>query len=224
MARPKIQINRKKEILDAARILFAEKSFEKTTMDEIAVKVGISKGSVYLDFKNKEDILVAIVEDNVGFLIQQTEALIKNAKAPYMEVLRKIFEKDVLNVFDMVTSQIHTHVALISTSYYIRERLQPIVQKIFSHIASVLEKAAKNGEIQSHEDYYNLAQIIHTCMQGYLPPYDLKYSPSYRKDISKEEIRKILMKDASVAIEIIISGVKTAKYNTKNNLEILNNK
>ena len=120
MARPKKQLNRKEDILNAAQVLFAEKGFEKTTIDEIARHIGIGKGSVYLDFKNKEDILLAIIERHCISLYEQAESYIKNAKAPYIEILKQVFQNDVLNVFDMVTSQVHTHVALMHTSYKVK--------------------------------------------------------------------------------------------------------
>lgn len=52
-------------IIGAARELFSEKGFEKTTMLDIAKKIGIAEGSVYNYFKNKDDILFKITEEQL---------------------------------------------------------------------------------------------------------------------------------------------------------------
>jgi AcrR family transcriptional regulator len=53
---------RKGEILDAAERLFAEKSYDRTTINDMLEAVGISKGAFYHYFKSKEDVLDAVIE------------------------------------------------------------------------------------------------------------------------------------------------------------------
>lgn len=211
MARPKTQLNRKTDILNAAQELFAEKSFEKTTIDEIAKNVGISKGSVYLDFKNKDQILLALAERHVLFLTNKLEAQVNSAEAPYLELLRQIFKNHVINVYDMAFSHMQSHVSLIHTSYHIKQELNYLVEKWFINIASILEKAEQNGEIKPYSDYKKLAQLIQISLQGFFPPYDLKYSHNHRTDLKKDEIRTLLLEDVSTVIEIILSGLKNTQ-------------
>lgn len=47
-------------ILQVAEEVLAEKGYHETSMDEIAMRVGIAKGTVYLHFPSKEDLVVAI--------------------------------------------------------------------------------------------------------------------------------------------------------------------
>ena len=56
---------RPSEIAEAALEVFARAGFEAATMDEIASKAGVSKGTVYLYFPGKEDLLVAAVEHRI---------------------------------------------------------------------------------------------------------------------------------------------------------------
>ena len=58
----RVRIERELEILNAAREVFSERGFEKTSIDDIAERVGIGKGTVYLHFASKEEILVAIMQ------------------------------------------------------------------------------------------------------------------------------------------------------------------
>ena len=50
------------QILEAATELFAKHGFDRTSVDEIAKKAGLSKGAIYWYFPSKEKILVALAE------------------------------------------------------------------------------------------------------------------------------------------------------------------
>ena len=53
----------RKEIMDAAIKVFAEKGYHEATLDEISQEAEFSKGALYLYFSNKEDILFSILGD-----------------------------------------------------------------------------------------------------------------------------------------------------------------
>ncbi len=55
------KIGRKKDIIEAAKRVFAVKGFEKATLDEIAVEAEYGKGTLYNYFKNKEDIFISLM-------------------------------------------------------------------------------------------------------------------------------------------------------------------
>jgi TetR/AcrR family transcriptional regulator, fatty acid metabolism regulator protein len=57
----RVKQEREQEILQAARDVFAERGFEKASIDDIAERVGIGKGTVYLHFSGKEDLLIALM-------------------------------------------------------------------------------------------------------------------------------------------------------------------
>ncbi|MBV9120340.1 MAG: TetR/AcrR family transcriptional regulator [Chloroflexi bacterium] len=59
--RDRVKLEREQEILKAAQDVFFEKGFERTSIDDIAERVGIGKGTVYLHFTSKEEILLAIM-------------------------------------------------------------------------------------------------------------------------------------------------------------------
>lgn len=52
---------RNQRILDAAAKLFAHYGYDKTTVNDIAVEAGISKGAVYLHYKSKEDLFDSLI-------------------------------------------------------------------------------------------------------------------------------------------------------------------
>ncbi len=51
-------MTRREKILESATWLFGYYGFEKTTVDDIAERTGISKGSIYLEFPNKKQFLL----------------------------------------------------------------------------------------------------------------------------------------------------------------------
>ncbi|MBZ0178832.1 MAG: TetR/AcrR family transcriptional regulator [Melioribacteraceae bacterium] len=53
---------KKREILEAAKCLFAEKGYHLTTLEEIADKAEFGKGTIYNYFKNKDDIYYEIIK------------------------------------------------------------------------------------------------------------------------------------------------------------------
>ena len=64
--REKERESRRSAILKAARKLFFDRGFKSVTVDNIAAKAEVSKGSVYLYFKSKEEIYTQIlINDNI---------------------------------------------------------------------------------------------------------------------------------------------------------------
>ena len=53
------------ELLEAALDLFVEKGFAATRVEEVAMRAGVSKGTLFLYFPSKEDLFKAVVRENV---------------------------------------------------------------------------------------------------------------------------------------------------------------
>lgn len=54
------------ELLDAALDLFVEKGFAATRVEEVASRAGVSKGTLFLYFQSKEELLKAVVRENIS--------------------------------------------------------------------------------------------------------------------------------------------------------------
>ena len=65
------------EIAEAALELFVEKGFAATKLDEVAQRAGVSKGTVYLYFKSKEDLLRSVIEHSVIPLFALSDQLVE---------------------------------------------------------------------------------------------------------------------------------------------------
>lgn len=88
---------RVREILEAARRVVGRFGFEGTTLDRVAEEAGIAKGTVYLYFKNKDELLHSAVIEGVREL---TRELHRNDKvfAPPVErlagIIREVFRQE----------------------------------------------------------------------------------------------------------------------------------
>jgi AcrR family transcriptional regulator len=62
--------SRRRSILEAAETLFAQKGYRKTRMEDIADMAEVSVGTVYGYFKNKEELLVNVLDD-IGLYVRR---------------------------------------------------------------------------------------------------------------------------------------------------------
>ncbi|SNX53445.1 TetR/AcrR family transcriptional regulator [Thermoanaerobacterium sp. RBIITD] len=75
----------KEKIFNAAIDIFSKKGFYKATMDEIAEKAGVAKGTLYYHFKSKDEIL--------EFLIMEGLSLLRNQIIDNINILKNSIEK-----------------------------------------------------------------------------------------------------------------------------------
>ena len=80
--------DRPREISAAALEVFAEKGFAAARVEEIARRAGVSKGTLYLYFKDKEDLFRAVVRDAIAPNVAAITEAISTMEAPFAEVIR----------------------------------------------------------------------------------------------------------------------------------------
>ena len=62
-------------LLDAAGEVFARRGFHAATVDEVADAAGYTKGAVYSNFANKDELVLALLDERVAAQLEQIEAL-----------------------------------------------------------------------------------------------------------------------------------------------------
>ncbi len=135
---------RRTEIINIASQLFSEKSYHDVTMDEVASKVGVAKGTIYLYFDSKERLYLEILEDGyeaIESLFEKEIAKGDPAPEKLKKVLKLIFRfyrqnLDVLRIL----SRDETH--LIREHYEFTEHWRLRRIKLYEKI---LEKGVKEG-------------------------------------------------------------------------------
>lgn len=77
---------RRRELIDAAERLFAERGVANTAVSHIADAAGVAKGTFYLYFESKGDALLAVAERVVDGLLDTAEAVVAEAATPMEEL------------------------------------------------------------------------------------------------------------------------------------------
>jgi AcrR family transcriptional regulator len=70
------------DLLDAAAEVFAEKGFAGASLDEIAERAGRTKGAVYANFSNKDDLFVALLDRSLATMHDELAARLSAVAGP----------------------------------------------------------------------------------------------------------------------------------------------
>ena len=77
-------------LVDAAEAVLIAKGLEKVTMRDIAAQAGCAAGTIYLYFKNKQDVIGAIADRHSGTLLSQVTPLLGDSALLPLERLRRV--------------------------------------------------------------------------------------------------------------------------------------
>jgi AcrR family transcriptional regulator len=140
---------RPEEITDAALKVFAQRGLHNTTLDDVAKEAGISKGTIYLYFKNKEELFVATAQRVVPVPDEQTikKLLSENGDVSLSHLLREVARKiyrrfcspAYLAFFSMMAAEILRHPEWGQLFF------RRIVLELNRRVAEVLEQAMATG-------------------------------------------------------------------------------
>lgn len=138
---------RKKDILEAALHLFAAKDFHEVTVDEIAERVGLSKGTLYLYFENKENLFFSIIQEKTRVLFSRLQSAIQS-DAPYLKRLENLIQS-YLSFFEEHQHYfkiIHSEKSRMDDRH--RDRFKSHMVKSFYDYENLLQKFVMEGQIQ----------------------------------------------------------------------------
>jgi AcrR family transcriptional regulator len=95
---------RPQELLEAALALFVEKGFAATRAEEVAQRAGVSKGTLYLYYPSKEELLKAVIREHLSARIAAGAVLAEQHRGPMAPLLREVFSHWWQSVIDSPTS------------------------------------------------------------------------------------------------------------------------
>jgi len=70
---------KRSQIIDGARRVFIEKGFEAASMNDITREAGVSKGTIYVYFANKEELFEALIEEERGTIFKNMYDMLDRA-------------------------------------------------------------------------------------------------------------------------------------------------
>jgi len=161
-------------ILDAAGQLFEHYGYRKTTIEEIAQEARIGKGTVYLHFKNKEDVGMCWLGRLHGH-IRDELVDIANSDRSTPDRIREILSHRVMQRFDIFTRhQRSMDEALSSLKDLIQERKAAFHRSEAELIETLMREGIAKGEIEI-EDPAAAAESMVIATNS-LMPYSLRPS------------------------------------------------
>ena len=135
------------KICQAAIEIFSEKSFNKTTVSEIATKAGVGKGTFYLYFDSKSDLLNYLLDFGIEKLISQVSASIKDADSP-LKKLEKAIDAQ-LNFFNKYHNYCNFFVREIwSYRDSLKREVEKLKEKYIVIFEDLIEEGIKDGSFK----------------------------------------------------------------------------
>ncbi len=75
-------------ILNAAKLVFAQEGFYNSKVSEIAREAHVADGTIYLYFKNKDDILISLFEEELNAIITTVKEKLKDIDDPREQLIK----------------------------------------------------------------------------------------------------------------------------------------
>ena len=132
-------------IREAAMRVVGRKGLARATVQEIATEAGVAKGTVYLYFSSREEIIEKTTRTAVDELFERIREAIA-AGGSFRDVLKRVLTTNV-GYFDVHQDFFRFYFALVDGSEESRRQRQQNRRRHVALFAAMLEAAAKNGEI-----------------------------------------------------------------------------
>ncbi len=154
----------RESIGNVAKELFSHYGFKKTSMDDIAGKARVAKGTIYNYFKNKDDLIRYVVWNEWETLVSDIRKGISNLESPQ----RKLREMYIIKI------KYYKELRLLhSLTYEKMAELLPIVEKEIKEfkgqqmdiVREILEEGVKRSCFRSM-DVFAAAKAISCAMKG----------------------------------------------------------
>ena len=148
-------------LLEAARLLIREKGYERTTLDEVAQRVGMTTGAIYGNFKNREELFIA--------LGQAYWAPVKPRVKPgatFAEAMRALAEATLEVIPERTAAAVGrlTGLAYTLTNEDLRARVRETTAASYELGADWLRGLGDERELPMPAD--QLVRVIHALIEG----------------------------------------------------------
>ena len=188
---------RRDVILDAADRLLARYGYTKMTVDDLAKEAGIGKGTVYLHFKSKKDVVLSHVDRIVRRLIERLQVIAKSNR-PAAVKLRQMLVLRVMFRFDSVQ---HYTESITEVLRNLRPQLLRNRREHFAEEATVLVKVLRDGKRRGefHQHHAaSMARVLISATNGLLP-----FSLSTTELGKREDVEELVTKTADLLVSAL---------------------
>lgn len=182
----------KERIIQSAVECFSKYGLDRTRMDDIAQKADLSKGTLYLYFKSKEDLFYVICENNLKVLKEQLshifsttkEDLVSNAEQFY-ENFHKEEKRESEKVFCEIIAESARNPKLQKILY--TQRI-----KTFDVVREYLDRQIEKGFFKKDTDTEAIASGFVALYDGLIASEFLGVSVNHSKRSWRKTVRAII--------------------------------
>ncbi|MFE7063139.1 TetR/AcrR family transcriptional regulator [Sutcliffiella sp. NPDC057660] len=148
-----------KQIIDAAVIVMAENGYHHAQVSKIAKQAGVADGTIYLYFKNKEDILISLFQEKMGLFVEKIRQEIAG-KSTSKEKLLTLIQKH----FSMLAADHHlaivTQLELRQSNKELRLKINEVLKGYLMVVDEVLTVGKETGEFREDLDVRLARQMV----------------------------------------------------------------
>jgi TetR/AcrR family transcriptional regulator, repressor for uid operon len=183
----------KERIIQSAVECFSKYGLDRTRMDDVAQKADLSKGTLYLYFKSKEDLFYVICENNLRVLKEQLshifattkEDLVSNAEHFY-ENFHKAEKRESEKVFCEIIAESARNTKLQKILY--TQRI-----KTFNVVREYLDRQMEKGFFKKDTDTEAIASGFVALYDGLIASEFLGVRVNHSKRSWRKTVRAIIM-------------------------------
>ncbi|MGH2833783.1 MAG: TetR/AcrR family transcriptional regulator [Solirubrobacteraceae bacterium] len=145
--RPEIRVERRQLLVDAAWRCAAIRGFRDLTVDDVCAEARASKGAFYGYFSQKQDLLLALLEDDAVALDRELEQITETSTSG-VERVRRFAQVMLARGDDPARVQVRADLwAELLTDDEVRGRLAEATQRRRQLVRSWIEEAVQSGEL-----------------------------------------------------------------------------
>jgi TetR/AcrR family fatty acid metabolism transcriptional regulator len=152
-----------KQIIDAAVIVIAENGYHQAQVSKIAKQAGVADGTIYLYFKNKEDILISVFQKKMGVFVSELEKIIAQ-DAPAADKLGMMIDSH----FSLLAGDLHlaivTQLELRQSNHEIRTKINNVLRGYLKLMDRILINGIESGEFDQNMDIRLARQMVFGTM------------------------------------------------------------
>ena len=156
-------------IIESAAPIFNKKGYAGTSMSDLTTATGLTKGSIYGNFKDKDDVAVHAFQHNIDLIFDFFSKELEAAGSTLDKLLA--YPRGFRKVYRMILSYggcpiLNTAVEADDTHAVLRKMAVDVLAKWKKSIISLIEKGQSEGVIHTATNAQKMAEILITIMEG----------------------------------------------------------
>ncbi len=148
-----------KKIIDAAVVIIAENGYHAAQVSKIAKQAGVADGTIYLYFKNKEDILISLFKEKMGLHVEKILHKLEG-KQTASEKLYTLVENHFAQFVQDPHYAIVTQLELRQTNRELRQKINQVLKSYLNVIDDIIEHGRMTNEFRQDLDLRIARQMI----------------------------------------------------------------